>query len=284
MNRSTEEPVGRVVGLFRYPVKSMGGEESEVLHLTETGVIGDRAYALQDAETGHTVSAKRPNKWPGILGWRAAFASDPEAGRPLPPLEIRLPTDAVLTIADPTTLEAEASRALGTRVTLEQADSSRATYEYHWPDMDGLVYQGRTYRDEITAHKTPPGTFFDSSMLHILTTASLEEMRRLAAPSRFERERFRPNILIESLTAKRGFVENEWIGGELMIGGTARVRIPGPCLRCVMVNLSQGSIPADPQILKSVFKHNNGNLGVKSEIATAGPVSVGDVVHFRTAS
>jgi uncharacterized protein YcbX len=63
------EPVGRVVGLHRYPVKSMGGESLDAVEVTPTGLLGDRAYALIDRETGRVVSAKRPRRWAGILDY-----------------------------------------------------------------------------------------------------------------------------------------------------------------------------------------------------------------------
>lgn len=58
-----ETTIGKVVSLWRYPVKSMLGEELNSSYITEHGLIGDRVYALIDEETGKTVSAKNPSKW-----------------------------------------------------------------------------------------------------------------------------------------------------------------------------------------------------------------------------
>ncbi|MDP9257522.1 MAG: MOSC N-terminal beta barrel domain-containing protein, partial [Actinomycetota bacterium] len=54
------EPVGTIRALWRYPVKSMLGEELDAVDLSEGGVVGDRAYALRDRETGKVASAKHP--------------------------------------------------------------------------------------------------------------------------------------------------------------------------------------------------------------------------------
>jgi uncharacterized protein YcbX len=43
---------GSVVGLWRYPVKSMMGEEVNAAEVTERGLVGDRRFAVVDAETG----------------------------------------------------------------------------------------------------------------------------------------------------------------------------------------------------------------------------------------
>jgi uncharacterized protein len=56
--------IGEVVSLWRYPIKSMMGEELNSTYLTKRGVLGDRAYALIDPASGVVASAKNPKKWP----------------------------------------------------------------------------------------------------------------------------------------------------------------------------------------------------------------------------
>ena len=74
--------IGSVVGLSRYPVKSMMGEELNASELTDRGILGDRACALVDAETGKVVSAKEPRKWSRMFEFRAAYVEPPRWGRP----------------------------------------------------------------------------------------------------------------------------------------------------------------------------------------------------------
>jgi uncharacterized protein YcbX len=51
---------GTVVSIWRYPVKSMLGEELNSSFVTERGLVGDRAYAIVDEVTGKVASAKNP--------------------------------------------------------------------------------------------------------------------------------------------------------------------------------------------------------------------------------
>jgi len=169
------------------------------------------------------------------------------------------------------------SATFGRAVALAAASESSSQYEYHWPDLPGLLYQGRYYRDEVAQYNTPPGTFFDSSSLHLLSTASLIALEARLPGSRIEPARFRPNFVIDTRDAT-GFVENDWVGRVLRIGKTVRLRITKPCIRCVMVTLEQSDLPADQAVLKAAFEHNGGNLGVKAEVETPGPVRVGDKV------
>lgn len=266
--------VGRVVGLYRYPVKSMGGERLEAARITARGVEGDRAGALVDRETGRVVSAKRPRMWGAVCGLSASFEWENGTAS----IRVRFGDGTTLSSARRGRLEARLSALLGREVAFATEAVEGATCEYHWPDMDGLVRDGRTYRDEITEWTLPPGAFFDSSGLHALTTTSLDHLRGLVPGSDFHVSRFRPNLVIEPVAGARGFVENEWVGGTLEIGG-ARLRVTKPCLRCVMVTLPLGDLPKDPRVLRAAFEHNDGNVGVKCEVDGTGTVRVGDEVR-----
>jgi uncharacterized protein len=82
--------IGKVASLFRYPVKSMMGEELSEADVTQYGVLGDRTYALIDAAEGRAASAKNPGKWPTLFGCRAAFIEPPKKGTALPGVRITL--------------------------------------------------------------------------------------------------------------------------------------------------------------------------------------------------
>src|SRR5689334_3559322 len=88
---------GKVASLWRYPVKSMLGEELNASEVTTWGLLGDRAYALLDTADGKVASAKNPRRWPQLLDFRAAFVDFPRPGAPLPPVRITLPDGKVVT-------------------------------------------------------------------------------------------------------------------------------------------------------------------------------------------
>ena len=76
--RSTQSVLGSIVSLWRYPVKSMMGEELNAAEVTKGGLLGDRAYALIDTSDGKVATAKNPRKWPQLFDFRAALADAPE--------------------------------------------------------------------------------------------------------------------------------------------------------------------------------------------------------------
>src|SRR5438128_1408227 len=97
MSHPAQMALGSVVSLWRYPVKSMMGEEVNAAEVIERGLVGDRAYALVDRSDGKVASAKNPRKWPRLFDFRAAFVDAPRPGTRVSPVRIILPDGAVVT-------------------------------------------------------------------------------------------------------------------------------------------------------------------------------------------
>ena len=91
----------QVATLWRYPVKSMQGEELNAAEVTTAGVLGDRKFAVVDPATGKVAGAKNPRKWPGFLYFRSAYVAPPVGGAELPAVRITMPDGAYRDDADP---------------------------------------------------------------------------------------------------------------------------------------------------------------------------------------
>jgi len=272
MSNVTEDEAS-VVALWRYPVKSMMGEELNATELTEQGLLGDRPYALVDADTGKVVSAKEPRKWAKLFEFRASFVEPPVSRERLPHVRITFPDGRSMTTAQPG-LDEALSDVVGRRVAFATTAPDGPSLEEYWPDIEGL-----TYRETVTDEAMPEGTFFDLGLVHVLTTATLDRLRELHPQGRYEVRRFRPNIVV-SPTGSAGFVENDWVDRTLAIGEKARLRVTGPCPRCVMTTLPQGDLPKDPGILRAAAQHNDANVGVYASVEQDGPIKRGDSVRL----
>jgi uncharacterized protein YcbX len=273
---SAEVEGGSVVALWRYPVKSMMGEELNAAEITDRGVVGDRQFAVVDASTGKVAGAKNPRKWGNFFDFRAAYVEPPKMGSKLPAVRLTMPDGTVMT-SEEADLSQVLSRALGREVAFAEAkhdgESSGAQAEEYWPDMEGL-----DYRDTVTEWELPAGTFFDLAVVHLLTTATIERLRALYPEGRFEVRRFRPNIVVATGPDQQGFVENDWIGHTVAIGSEVRLRITGPCPRCVMTTLPQGDLPKDAGILRAAAQNNQANVGVYADVVQGGATRRGDAV------
>ncbi len=263
---------GSVVSLWRYPVKSMLGEELNAAEVGERGVVGDRAYALVDRETGKVASAKNPRKWPSLFEFRASYAEPPGRSGSLPPVRIEFPDGRILS-SGAEHLDRAFSEEVGREVVLASSAPETPVLEEYWPDIEGLALR-ETTTDEVM----PPGTFFDLALVHVLTTATIDRLRELYPEGRFEVRRFRPNVVVA--VGEKGFVENDWIGRTLAIGDEVRLSITGPCPRCVMTTLAQGDLPKDPGILRTAAKWNEANVGVYASVLQGGTVRRGDPVRL----
>jgi uncharacterized protein YcbX len=255
------EPVGTVRTLWRFPVKSMVGEQVDAVEVGEGGIVGDRAFAVRDRETGKVASAKHPKLWPGLFGCRAAFVEAPHRGDELPAVRIHLANgDSVLSDAPDT--DAVLSRFFGRDVELARAAQNGYAIDQYHPDEEDYDPEG--HRDEVVeAHlgaaffnerglpsAIPQGSFFDLFPLSVLTSSTLEQLSEFEPQSRFDERRFRMNVIID--TAARGFVENDWLGRRLAIGDEVRIGVAMPDPRCVMPSLAQGDLPRDRGVLKAL--------------------------------
>jgi uncharacterized protein YcbX len=263
---STQRVLGSIVSLWRYPVKSMMGEELNAAEVTNGGLLGDRAYALVDSLDGKVASAKNPRKWPKLFDFRAVLVDAPRTGVKVPPVRITLPEGTILSSEQPE-VHRTLSEVLKREVTLSALSNlPAATAEEYWPDIEGL-----DHRDTVTDFGLPEGTFFDCAFVHLLTTATLDRLRVLYPQGRFEVRRFRPNIVVEIT----------WIGQIVAIGDAVRLSISGPCPRCVMTTLPQGDLPKDPGILRTAAQHNHANVGVYASVLQGGKVRRGDSVRLE---
>lgn len=279
----TAATAGSIRSVWRYPVKSLLGEEIASCDLTERGFAGDRTYAVVD-EDGKVASAKNPRKWGKLFECRAQLVGDAAA--------------VLITLSGGGTIRAEdreaaavLSRFLGRTVALEARATARAVLEELWLDP---APGGPEVTDEVIARGSPEGTFFDYGVVHLVTTATLERLGELYPEGRFDERRFRPNLVVSVDDGQRGFVENGWIGKTLVIGGSVRLAVTDPCARCIMSTLAQEDLPADPGILRTAARHNSlvggegrgpegrypASVGVYARVLAGGTVRRGDPVRI----
>jgi uncharacterized protein YcbX len=268
--------IGSVASLHRYPVKSMMGEELNATRVGTKGFHGDRAFAIADVETGKIASAKNPSKWPTLFSFRAAFTEPLNGSDSLPPALITFPDGSTTTTEDKD-IATRLSFNLGKPVRFLKSAPAAGTLEEYWADIDGLAR-----RDVVTDEAMPAETFFDLGMIHLLTTATLDSYRALYPEGRFETRRFRPNLVIQTAPDFNGFPENEWDEKILAIGGEVKIRITGPCGRCVMTTLPQGDLPKDTGILKTAARHNQARVGAYASVLQGGVIHAGDLVQIES--
>ncbi len=282
--------VGHIKEIWRYPVKSMAGEQISGCLLGPKGVPGDRGWALRDEQAKEIRGAK---KLPQLMQCAATYREEPSESH-IPQVQIRLPDGTTLG-SDQPEAAARLSALLGRTVTLwpQQPVTNIEHYRRGAPDNPDMRLEIReifgrtpeepipdlsTFPKEIFEFTSPLGTYFDAFPLHLLTTASLAILAQRNPTAQWDVRRFRPNFVIETTTGTDGLVENEWLGRKVQIGALT-IHCPLPTPRCVMTTLAQQGIEKDPSILRTVVRDADQNVGVYATVTTPGQVKVGDPVE-----
>jgi hypothetical protein len=238
--------IGTVSELWRYPVQSLQGERHAELSFTTAGVVGDRGYSVVDDSNEGGTAARPP--WKNLIGWRARYLAEPQAGADLPKVEITF-DDGTQLVSDDARLDGAISERLGRR--------------------------GRLAVTTAREVKRP----YVASPCHLLTTATLKALSAAYPSGRFVSQRFRPNVTLDCGEAV-GFIETGWIGRALSVGDVA-MKGSEHCLRCALTTRPQGDLPKDPGILHTAQQHNENRVGIYAEIATPGVLRIGDAALLQ---
>ncbi|QJY51137.1 MOSC domain-containing protein [Pseudonocardia broussonetiae] len=297
-----------IAALYRYPVKSMLGESLTRAVLDARGVLGDRAYAVLDVETGIVASAKVPKRWAKLLEFSAAFVTEPVPGQEAPPVILTFPDGSTRRSDDPA-IDQALCEVLDREVQLITTPPDGVAFEELWVDIEGVeraelgpehIIEATTKRQEDTGEAishfdvaafAPPGRFYDLAALHVITQSTLDRLRELAPDSDFDARRYRPNVVLgdtHPAGSGPGFVENDWPGREMTLGSEVRVAFTFQTMRCVMTTLAQEGLPEDRNTLRTVAKNNRIHIdkpevagmwacaGVYADVPAGGEIAVGD--------
>ncbi|WP_197506621.1 MOSC N-terminal beta barrel domain-containing protein [Mycobacterium sp. E136] len=296
--------IGRVAELWRYPVKSLGGERVEHVDIGPRGVTGDRLWAVRDLERDVTASARR---LPALLNATARYVAPlPADAGPgnVPEVAITFPDGSELSSGDDA-VHAKLSELAGREVRLTALppaeDTSLHRLSKHERDNASIaslrtdfgVDQGEKLPDVsmfriadlamFARFSTPPGMFVDLAPVHVLSMTSLATVGADVGGDPLDVRRFRPNVLLALDDPSDGLPEAQWTGGHLTLGG-AVLEVTMPTIRCVVPSRGQPGLEVDRRITKAVAARAQRCLGSYCWVDTAGAVRVGDAVDLRGAA
>ena len=203
-----------VARLYRYPVKSMLGEDLDAVEINARGVVGDRAYAVIDPAENRVGSAKIPHKWKSLYEFSAMYPPGDDTA--LPPPLILFPGGAPATATD-ADLDARLSQALGKPVRFVSEKPEDLKLEAVKPGLDAVDL-------EETVDFPLVNPFFDFASLHLVSSATLAHLRTLYPGGDYDARRFRPNLVLDA-PGETGFLEETWVGQTITVGDQVRLRI-----------------------------------------------------------
>ena len=240
--------IGHVEAIFRYPVKSMGGERLEVAKLGWHGLDGDRRLAFRRIDDRSGFPWLTASKLPDLLLFAPQRRED--GAQEELPTHVRTPQGGELPI-------------FGEELTVEV---------------------GRRYGAPVQMMQLKHG-IFDEASISVIASDTVREIGRLAGQSPDVR-RFRPNVVVRSLRPGP-FQEDEWVGGVLSFGegdAAAAITVTLRDVRCGMVNLDPDSASPAPEMLKAVVRAHQNTAGIYGAVTRIGQLAVGQTILLRPAA
>lgn len=290
--------IAEVSELWRYPVKSMGGESLTQANILLQGMAGDRCWAVVDAAEREIRSAKR---WPDLLNFQAQYKNAaPENScfdEAVPAVLINCPDGSQLDSNDDRLnqqLGQMLAKPLQLRALRPASDKAHYRLAKARSEADFLadmaMQAGEDFPDfsqaepgimaQLAEHVTPLGAYVDAFPLHMLSEDSLAflgDAAKLEALS----QRFRPNIVVKSCEGEQGLVEKQWLGRRLKLGNVI-LRVDSQTVRCSMPGRAQAwaGLQAVPTMARAVAAHCERFLGLNILVEQPGEIRIGDKVEL----
>jgi uncharacterized protein YcbX len=239
--------IAQLEAIFRYPVKSMAGEQLEVANLSWHGLDGDRRLAFRRMDDRSGFPWLTASKLPDLLLFAPQRREDVAVDLPT---HIRTP-DGKEMPAFGEELAAEVERRYGAPVRMMQLKHG----------------------------------IFDEANISVIASDTVREIGRLAGRN-LDVRRFRPNVVVR-LLRPIPFQEDEWLGGVLSFGegdDAPAITVTMRDERCSMVNLDPDSASPAPEVLKAVVRANQNNAGIYGAVTRTGRLAVGQTIFLRAAT
>ena len=258
--------IGTVESLWRYPVKSMRGEELDEMFVGYAGVYGDRVFAFTSSASPKGFPFFTGREKRQMLRYQPRFRHPDKAARPtnLPEAE-KLPPGVTPLYADPADLMVDVETPAGNTVAIDDP----ALIELLREEIDDK-HQLALLRSERALTDCRP--------LSIFAIQSAKKLGQEAGVP-VDKRRFRANVYLD-LNSSDGFAEDEFVGRSLRIGPKVVVSIVERDPRCMMITLNPDTAEKEPAILKKVAQGHGGMAGVYGAVLVEGMLRKGDPVEL----
>jgi uncharacterized protein YcbX len=255
--------IGKVDSLWRYPVKSMRGEELDEAFAGFSGIYGDRLFAFRSSASPKGFPYLTAREQQKLLQHRPRFRYPDKAARPV-------------NLAEAESMGANPVSADLTELMVDVETPGGETLAIDDPALIGTLRNGIDQKHQLTLMRSERA-LTDCRPVSIF---SLQSARQLAEETGtpVDKRRFRANIYVDLMSAK-GFAENEFVSRSVRIGPKVVVRILERDPRCMMITLDPDTGEKTPALLKKVAQAHDGMAGVYGAVLVEGTLRKGDPVE-----
>lgn len=258
--------IGTVESLWRYPVKSMRGEELEEMFAGYAGVYGDRLFAFESSASPKGFPFFTGREQRQLVRYRPRFRYPDKAVRPINQVEAKTMSPLLNPVsASPAELMVDVETPEG------------KTFAIDDPALIETLRAGLEVKHQLTLLRSDRALTdcLPLSIFSVQTARKLGEETGVAVDKR----RFRANVYLD-LASSEGFAENEFVGRSLRIGSKVVVSVLERDTRCMMIVLDPDTAEKTPAILKQVAQAHEGMAGVYGAVLVEGTIRKGDPVEL----
>lgn len=254
--------IGTLESVWRYPVKSMRGEEVDDVFVAFTGVMGDRIYAISSSHATPEFPWHTNREQEEFVLYNARFKNHQSTLKPTameaalkellnPPyplanafaLEIQTPDGETLDIEDPAFLESLRDKSEG----------------------------------ELTLHFTQKNAV-DCRPLSLFSHQTLVQLGDETGMD-LDKRRFRANFYVDWISAS-GFYENELVNRRLRVGERLEIMILELDPRCKSITIDPDTAETQSRLLRHIARKYDGFAGVYAAVLKEGTVKAGDEIYL----
>jgi uncharacterized protein YcbX len=256
--------VGKVDSLWRYPVKSMRGEELDEAFASYSGIYGDRVFAFRSSANHKGFPYFTAREQRRLLQYRPRFRYPDKATRPINLIEAES-RNANPLVADLAELVVDVETPDGKTVAIND------------PTLIDMLRADVDQKHQVTLMQSQRA-MTDCRPVSVFSLQSAQQLAEETG-TRVDKRRFRANVYVD-LTSANGFAENELVGRSVKIGPKVIISILERDARCVIITLDPDTGEQTPAILKKVAQAHAGMAGVYGAVLVEGLMHKGDPVEL----
>jgi uncharacterized protein YcbX len=258
--------IGTVESLWRYPVKSMRGEELDEIFAGYAGVYGDRLFAFESSASPKGFPYFTGREQRQMLRYRPRFRHPDKAARPINLTEAeKLGSGVTSRYADPEDLMIDVETPAGKAFAIND------------PALIETLREGLDDKHQITLLRSERA-LTDCRPLSIFAVQTAKKLGEETG-IKVDKRRFRANVYLD-LTSSDGFAEDEFVGRSLRIGSKVVISVLQRDSRCMMITLDPDTAEKEPVLLKKVAQAHSGMAGVYGAVLVEGMLRKGDSVEL----
>jgi uncharacterized protein YcbX len=257
--------IGHVDSLWRYPVKSMRGEEMEELFAGYAGVYGDRLFAFKSSEAPKGFPYFTGREQRQMVRYKPRFRNPANAARPINQAD----AETLSPLINPVS-------ATPAELTVDVETPDGKTFAIDDSALIETIRKGLDPKHRLTLLRSDRA-MTDCRPLSIFSVQTAKKLGdEIGVP--VDPRRFRANVYLD-LSSSVGFAEDEFVGKTLRIGSKVTVSVLARDSRCMMIILDPDTAEKTPAILKTIAQAHEGKAGVYAAVLTEGTIRKGDPVE-----